>query len=804
MAHSTPTVQVQERASNKQSLVWKSDNIPLLSLHTPIVLELGGNAGKSSSANGQATKIDYSSVDASFPSYTGVGTFDTGALVGGVTDKWTQLDDSSFLVRRSVHISKATGSEGIRIGMELQPAFPEGVGYNDLEYYAPNACYNLNDLNEDGLDDYLEQKRLSYREDRLNALSVLVFHPKRKLAISISRTDIPKADTVPVRQVGQAGFLQETDIGSLGFEPIVDSPHNVLLTASYPYVERDACNALLVQERSPWGAFRSVSAGEQFSLSYTIRIYQASSAHEALWELIRKQFHDLKPKPVRLDRSLQEISKSRLQALSHYFMEDNSGGAGFVTNCHPQDGKQLANVVQYGFTGQQILNAANLLKASARESKDYLKAMKVINFYVKSAAKSPYGFTHGLYNMDLQRHDSWWTGLLLPLAYAEAGEDLEKHMGPLYSHREPIITALSGTHGIYLRCVLEETEALLHLYDRSTSSQHEWFDVAKSFGQFLLATQENDGAWRRAYSLEGQPLVSPDFWFGQTYYQQRSSTATVIPLLLRLSNISGDPAYRNAAVKAGRFVREELVDKVKHNGGIHDSIYAKPQLVDHESIYFCCRALLALYDDVAVGSQHFLEGAIRAAQLSASWIMLWDVPLPANSTLGNLGFRSTGCAGCDTPGAGYVHPMGVIAVPDLIRIAQLTCDTLYLDIAELCFMGNNQNVGKKWGYAMEGLQEEGVLLSPWFVDDPMFAKETGFGGRGKGEGNKTCLPWISAVTVSSVSEMQERFGTLDFGVLRQAIQGRGVADNVTKGENDGVKVKVLVSEVALPESNGIS
>lgn len=806
MALSTVTLQVEERASNKQSLSWKSANLPLLKLHTPIVLELGGNAGKSSSANGQRTDIHYKSVHASSSSYAGIGSFETETVAGEVTDKWSQLDDSSFVVHRSVQISKATGSEGIRVGIELQPAFPEGVDYNDLEYYAPNACYNLNDLNEDGLEDYLEQKRLSYREDRLNALSVLAFHPKRKLAISISRTDLPKYDTEPARQVAQAGFLQDTDIGSLGFEPIVDSPKGVLLTASYPYVERDACNALYVQERSPWGAFRPVSAGDQFTVSYTIRIYQASSAHEALWQLIRKQFHTLKPKPVKLDRSLKDISASRLQALSHYFMEDSSGGAGFVTNCHPQDGKQLANVVQYGFTGQQILNAANLLKASAPGSEDYRKAMKVIDFYVQNATKSPYGFTHGLYNMDLQRHDSWWTGLLLPLAYAEAGEDLEKHMGPLYAHRERIIKALSGTHGIYLRCVLEETEALLALYERLPSPPHQWLDIVKSFGQFLLARQENDGAWRRAYNLDGQPLVSPDFWFGQTYYQQRSSTATVIPLLLRLSTISGDPAYRNAAIKAGRFVSEQLVDKVKHNGGIHDSIYAKPQLVDHESIYFCCRALLALYEDPSVGGdgQYFLEGAIRAAQLSASWIMLWDVPLPANTTLGKLGFRSTGCAGCDTPGAGYVHPMGVIAVPDLIRIAQLTGDTLYLDIAELCFMGNNQNVGKKWGYAMEGLQEEGLLLSPWFVDDPMFAKETGFGDRGKGEGNKTCLPWISAVTVGSVSEMRERFGTLEFGAIRQAIQGPRNGEKVSTVDGTKVKTSVMVTEIlALSESNGV-
>lgn len=359
------------------------------------------------------------------------------------------------------------------------------------------------------------------------------------------------------------------------------------------------------------------------------------------------------------------------------------------------------------------------------------------------------------------------SGLLLPLAYAERGDNLERLMGPLYVHLREVIEALSGIHGIYTRCVLEETDALLELYESIPDAPSSWLDIAERFGRFLLSTQENNGAWRRAYSMDGAPLTEPDSWFGQTHYQQYSSTATVIPFLLRLSKITYDVRFRTAAVRAGRFVREQFVDKVRHNGGIHDSIYAKPQLIDHESIYFCCRALLSLHK--AVGGEYFFDGVVRAAKLSASWIMLWDVPLPPESTLAQYGFRSTGQAGCDAPGAGYFHPMGLIAVPDWIEIAQLTADKTFLDIAELCLMACNQNVGKSWGFARDGLQEEGVLLSPWFIDDPIFADETGFGGRRKGEGNKTCLPWISAVTVWAGEEMKRRFGTQDFDLLRARI-----------------------------------
>jgi hypothetical protein len=158
-----------------------------------------------------------------------------------------------------------------------------------------------------------------------------------------------------------------------------------------------------------------------------------------------------------------------------------------------------------------------------------------------------------------------------------------------------------------------------------------------------------------------------------------------------------------------------------------------------------------------------------------TWICLWDVPLPRQSTLARHGFRSTGWMACDAPGAGYIHPMGLLAVPELVEMATATGDNAYFDAAELLLAGCNETVavpGKDWGYAMPGLQEEGLLVSWWFADDPMFA-ETGFGGRGKGEGNKTCLPWISAVSVDASEELLARYGTADIAAIRRRTSAGG-------------------------------
>lgn len=264
-------------------------------------------------------------------------------------DRWTAASDAMFTLCRSVRIEEAPLNTGLRFGLHLQPAFPEGLDFNDLQYYAPNACYNLNDLNEDGVCDYLDSQSLSYRDDRLNSLSVLAFHPQRELALALSRTDIPKYDDdAPLRRPGQQAFLQNTDIGALGFQPSENALNNSMLTAYYPFVERARSNALLVQDRLPWGALRPVHPGDTFSVSYAVRLYRSDSPHDALWTLLKDQMAVLSPKPVRLDRTPEETSRLRLETLSQYYMEDSAGGAGFVTNCHPQDGQQLGNIVQYG------------------------------------------------------------------------------------------------------------------------------------------------------------------------------------------------------------------------------------------------------------------------------------------------------------------------------------------------------------------------------------------------------------------------------------------------------------------------
>ena len=74
-----------------------------------------------------------------------------------------------------------------------------------------------------------------------------------------------------------------------------------------------------------------------------------------------RRFAELNPEPVTPLASFDEIARRRVEASLGYCIEENDPpfAAGFVTNCHPQDGRQISNVIQFGFTGQNNLNAFN-------------------------------------------------------------------------------------------------------------------------------------------------------------------------------------------------------------------------------------------------------------------------------------------------------------------------------------------------------------------------------------------------------------------------------------------------------------
>lgn len=688
-----------------------------------------------------------------------------------VTDTYTEEADGILLDREVSVLEEGTG-KGIRLLYEMD-LFPEDTpGFADLRYFAPPAIFDKNDLDEDGYEDYFHTKKTIFRDDRFNYPIFMAYSEKEQKAVRLERTPLPEYDSHPDRgtEGKDALFLQKTDIGSMGIDG--ESGGNAKLTACYPFYEGNATIALYIVKMVPFGAFWPLKKGEHFHVSYRLSSRSHEDFHDACWYSVKSVIQEKKPEPQALLTTPEEIVRYRLKALDQYYIEkdkteDSNEPAGYVLNCHPQEGRQLENIIQYGFTGQNIMNAYNVLRYGYEtENQEYIrKAVRVADFFADKIHIRESGMFYNLYNIDNKKVNFWWTGLLLPLAYAR-GEELDELMGPLYEYRKEVIDTLVHLKGAYLRCMNEDATALLRLYllEKKRGNIHSnWLEAIQNYGEFLLRTQEEDGGWYRAYDLEGKPIIHPEIWFGKTIYEKKSSTATSISFLAEMYQMTGEKRYLEAAERAGVFVKTYIIDRVRFNGGVHDSIYAKGQLIDNESILYPMFGMLSLYE--ATKKDVFLEGAVRAAHYNASWVCLWNVPLPEDSTLKKYGFNSIGMGACDTCGCGYVHPFQLMCVAEMAQIAVYAGDRELLEAARLYWLGCSQTVSlpeNDWGYAAYGLQEEGYLVSWWAVDDPMFSGDKGFGHRWKGEGNKTCFPWINGVGVKAYWSLLDRFGTTDF------------------------------------------
>ena len=84
-----------------------------------------------------------------------------------LTDRWRRLDETAWRVDRRLEIVDVANPVGVRLLLELAPLLPRRA-YGDFRYFAPPALYDLNDLNDDGIEDYLDTKSLHFREDRLD------------------------------------------------------------------------------------------------------------------------------------------------------------------------------------------------------------------------------------------------------------------------------------------------------------------------------------------------------------------------------------------------------------------------------------------------------------------------------------------------------------------------------------------------------------------------------------------------------------------------------------------------------------
>lgn len=558
----------------------------------------------------------------------------------------------------------------------------------------------------------------SYSDHRLAHPTVAAYRADVSDVVVLDRITTAAFDAIPDRVAGQSAYVHRTDIGAMGF---LVSADEVRLGAAWPYDERET-SAMLDGHGTPAVAYFPLDG--EVSTTMTYRLSFASAADFAM--ATRSAFDGAveaarptpTPPPVTLARSID----LRLGSASTAYKEWDDGFAGFLLNFDPETGydseakafgasnteHQMSgsrDVLEYGFTGRQ-LNLAYLL--AQRDPDEWAaRGAKVVDAFVDRMC-TPSGWVHTL----------WHTGRGRPLyACGDSTGAVMHYLGQ------------SDVPGTYTRMMAEAGWDLLlnHSLHRSLGQERPaWLSACLRLADFFVRYQDDDGAWYRAYSPAGRPLTGGE-WFGSTPAAGKTATSSVIPFLLAVYAASpSETQYRDAAIRAGEYVRRHQVALDDFRGGTLDN----PNLVDKEAAFLAMRAALAIHRETGDGT--WLDTARRAATQAITWHSIWEVPNVAGTPVSEAGVRSVGWGGINSVwGTGVTDIYSLFFAGDLVRLTQFDGDPVFAQIAELIAHASLQLLavpGQLHGFADTGMQPEGIAFCDQGVDDGVIRKGDTWGG----------------------------------------------------------------------------
>ncbi|GAA4428681.1 hypothetical protein GCM10023169_30090 [Georgenia halophila] len=692
-------------------------------------------------------------------------------------DHITVRNDAAVEIVRHARVVAVGASEGVRLGLAGKTDV-DGARDEAWQYFIPGTMYNRNDSDGDGIEDYLGTYVQEHRDDKNGCLAALARDSRSGATVSIARISLPAFDTgiTPEQRLARE-FVQRTDIGSLGVAPAAEQ---VDLRAAYPFVEE--VSFCLDTDGSGWGAYLPSEVGASVDVTYELRLSWTPDLTEAIWQLHRHQYNRLGTRRPSPDLTLADSVEHRQLLTQLYYRkwekeEDPLEPAGYLVHFSPRTGETLGSLIEFGFSGDQSLLAYTQLAWGYRKDVPLYRdrARSVLDFFV-SAFQLENGFSHGIYDPFRNRFTHWFTGILMPFQYAENEDDVRRYVGDQISRAlMPIARELREIEGNYLRTMCESVYPLLLSYELDMQRGREndtWLEAGRRFGDFLLRAQAEDGSWYRAYAPDGTGLTSPEAWFGASYVEQKSGTIFPVPVLTALHRITGEGRYLRAAERAADFILQTFVEPTVYIGGLNDTTHVKSVKTDSVGVMFLMRSLRAAYD--VTGHQRFLDGAVKAAKILASWVYLWDVPLPEGTLLAQAGFRSTGWAACDViPSGGYLDNEFLEFTGDLVAIAAHARHEQLFDVAEIVEYGMQYALStprNDHGYVAPGIQCEGVMTAYW-LSRPDKTEFSGAVAKSKGDDNDTCNALTNGQASYAIYELEDAYGTAEFDQIRAKLFG---------------------------------
>jgi len=279
------------------------------------------------------------------------------------------------------------------------------------------------------------------------------------------------------------------------------------------------------------------------------------------------------------------------------------------------------------------------------------------------------------------------------------------------------------------------------------------YQVGFGFGQGASLRGMERDAWRWAWQREDGSF--PGSWQGGTGQVRVTSGVTTyaaVPVLVRMTEETGDKKYLNSAIRAADYIWTNFGSRCVFLGATGGEV------ADKESGMLSLEAFLALYENTK--EPKWLERAKTAGDYTESWIWIWNVPMPLDAKDSELAWKrgvpTVGVQGIASNVAGHVDQYLDWAVPSYARLYKHTKDEHYLDVARVLLHGTKAMLalpGRTYNLLGPGWQQEHWRMGP--------------GVRGIGA-HRTWLPWVSVNHLHGITGLEE----FDQALYQRLAKGR--------------------------------
>ncbi len=663
---------------------------------------------------------------------------------GYLLEAQVQTEDGSRFLVSDAYYLRNTGVFGMERTVQVLEVNKNDVGfasivsltnrdgsdkYGDFEYFIPSILYkNAENVVEGAIASNLDLDYLYVKETRTGLPMVMVQNSQAGYGLALMHLE-PQISVGGVAGGGAKGEVNDAlQYGAVGLQ----IENGVSANFIYPCTEGPNTYD---SGQGNVGRYHSVQTGNSHTYRVGIIPTSENTYTDAMVYTYTQAYEAEKRSTTEI--SMDEVYAQNMEIFQaeyrEYTFRNQVVAAGLPWSLSLPDGKaEQGYSFQMGFVGQQLPAAYQLLRygLDTGNAKAVKQGTNMLNMWASEKIQSDY----------------------FPAVWFDPQQSADG--GSIRNYPSFLRCMVDGMEGMLDACRIAQAYGVEHT---------QWRDAVIKFGYNLIAVQNGDGSFCRAYRQDGS--VETNVSDHRTQGASKLNTPIAIRFLAKMYEYTGDEAFKTAALKAAQYSYDTLyVELGKYVGGTPDN----PNTVDKEAAMYAQYAFSAAYQ--LSGEEKYLKAAKHAAVSVMSWTYVYDFEVPSGSAElddanifadgGVIGFSliATGHSGADNCSAFSFYEM--------YKLYVLTGEEFFLNAALL--LENETKLSTdydgKLGYKYRAMMPEATNVS-----------EFSFASVG------TWLPWSGIANIDPIVHLQETFGKMDISglsgdlqALQEALENYGV------------------------------